>query len=433
MFFFKKNLNNEKVKLLKSVDIFSKTPDEVLNKIANVLIQLDVKSGQQIIEKGEMGDCMYIIYKGKMRVHDGPHTIAEIDAGKIFGELSLLDPEPRSASVSAAEDSRLYRLDQRDFYNIIAHRVEVTNALIRMLVNRLRIQNNTIIAGLKKREKELTLLVAERTKDLQLAFEEITRKNTEITDSIRYAKRIQMAMLPPRTIIKRVFPQCFILYKPKDIVSGDFYWFSQLENRSVLAVVDCTGHGVPGAFMSVMGNSLLNQIVNEKGFFYPDDVLNELHKRIVETLNQVDPYGEKDNLNDGMDVVMLSVDFNTNEFMYSGANRPLYFLRDGELSEIRGDKYPIGGSAQYGERPSYTRHTLLLQAGDMMYAFSDGYADQFGGPEERKFMTGRFKELLRNIYHLPVEEQPEKLDSTIEEWRGEHEQIDDILVIGLKF
>lgn len=260
--------------------------------------------------------------------------------------------------------------------------------------------------------------------------DEIEHQNMEITDSIKYASRIQEAILPSRAAIAAAFPSSFVLYKPKDIVSGDFYWFAEENGWRLIAAVDCTGHGIPGAFMSVLGSSLLNQIVSEKRITDPGTILNRLNDLVRENLHQLDAKSES---KDGMDLMLLAFPpDDTSKALYSGANNPLYLIRDGELTELKGHKYPIGGG-QYEDRHFETTE-LPLQAGDLLYIFSDGYADQFGGPMRRKFMYGKFKKMLLEIHQRPLLEQREILDQTIEAWRAESgvDQIDDILVIGLR-
>jgi serine phosphatase RsbU (regulator of sigma subunit) len=442
---------DEKVRLLKTVDIFSKSKDALIEIIADALIELYVLAGRSVITKGDLGNCMYILYKGRVKVHDGEHTIVELGEGSIFGEFSLLDSEPRSASVSTLTEAVLFRLDQDVFYTIIDEYPEVTKSVIRMIVNRLRNQNNNVIAGLKRRESELKQLVEERTIDLQrkneelngaydeikaqnenieAAYKEIHEKNDEITSSIRYARRIQFAILPKVEYIQRSLPESFVIYKPKDIVSGDFYWFTELDDQVLFSAVDCTGHGVPGAFMSVLGNSLLNQIVKERRIPEPNAILDALNEKVVETLNQVDPNTVT---NDGMDLAMCVYYPADRVLHYSGAQRPLFFFRGNEMTQVSGDKYSIGGSGYLNKRPPYTLHALKVQPGDTVYIFSDGYADQFGGDQGKKMQTSRFANLLQSIQDKPLQAHQAIIDDFYEDWKGAYEQIDDVVVIGVRF
>lgn len=262
---------------------------------------------------------------------------------------------------------------------------------------------------------------------INILKQEIERKHQEIVDSVTYAQRIQEAILPSRTEINEAIPQNLILFKPRDIVSGDFYWFSKKGDESILACVDCTGHGVPGAFMSMIGNTLLNQIVNERNIIQPNLILNELNKEITTSLKQ-DVAGSDSR--DGMDISIIKLNLKNYLLEYAGANRPLYFVRNAELTETKANKVAIGGHMQEEEK-NFTNHTFELQEGDAIYLASDGFADQFS-PSDKKLMTKRFKEIILSIQHLTLPEQEKFLEQYIAEWRGIMEQTDDVLVIGVR-
>ncbi|MFI5150461.1 MAG: two-component regulator propeller domain-containing protein [Bacteroidia bacterium] len=260
----------------------------------------------------------------------------------------------------------------------------------------------------------------------------IETKNRDITDSIRYAKHIQEAILPQLDMISQEFPQSFILYMPKDIVSGDFYWFAKRKNKKFLATADCTGHGVPGAFMSIIGNTILNEIVAEKEILEPGEILNELHAGIKNALKQSNADGER---RDGMDIALCAIEEGTNILEYAGANRPLWIFRGGakdKMEVVKPDKFPIGG-LETEEKRRFTNMRLELGKGDMIYLSSDGYADQFGGKAGKKMMVKNFQKLLTEILHLPLSEQKEILRNHFINWKGEQEQVDDVLVIGFRF
>jgi serine phosphatase RsbU (regulator of sigma subunit) len=262
---------------------------------------------------------------------------------------------------------------------------------------------------------------------INIIKQEIERKHQEIVDSVTYAQRIQEAILPARTEINQALANNAIMFKPRDIVSGDFYWFSQKGEESILACVDCTGHGVPGAFMSMIGNTLLNQIVNERNIVQPSLILNELNKEITRALKQ-DVEGSDSR--DGMDISIININYQKYQLQYAGANRPLYFIRANELTETKANKVAIGGHVQEEEK-NFTNHVIELQKGDTIYLSSDGYADQFS-PSDKKLMTKKFKEVLLSIQHLSMPEQEKYLAQFIDEWRGIMEQTDDVLVIGVR-
>lgn len=277
---------------------------------------------------------------------------------------------------------------------------------------------------IKKENKILENKVSERTKEL-------AEKNRDITSSIEYAKRIQEAILPSKDLIFSKLKNAFILYKPKDIVSGDFYWFGEKDNYKIIAVVDCTGHGVPGAFMSMIGHNLLNQIVSEKGLYNPGLILEELHKGVQAALKQ-GRNGADTNTNDGMDVSILSLNTDTKECLWAGAFRSLVIVNDeGELEKLDGDKYPVGG-AQLDSVRLFTTHVRQLQKNDCLYMFTDGYADQFGGSKGKKFMVRQFHDNLKSVHQYSINEQKRELENQFNDWKGNFEQVDDVLVIGIK-
>ncbi|MCU0389739.1 MAG: response regulator [Thermoflexibacter sp.] len=328
--------------------------------------------------------------------------------------------------------------------------ITVTEALNKYQTDReLEIKNEQ----LTRYNQELEQKITERTAELR-------KKNEDLTDSINYAKRIQHAMLPfPERIAQSLGNDYFIIFKPKDIVSGDFYWFqdmsvesydlgisnktsnSEKENKIVIVAADCTGHGVPGAFMSMIGNELLNQIVNVHHITSPELILNQLHKGIRYALQQ----GETEN-RDGMDIAICVIDKEKSTVEYAGAMNPLYYVQhDSEnqtpvFQEIKANKMSIGGLQSEEER-IFTKYEIPLgirtpstnnQSKTTFYLCSDGFQDQFGGKDNRKFMTKNLKELLLSISHLPMHEQKVILDKTFEDWKGQKLQIDDVLIFGVR-
>jgi len=264
-----------------------------------------------------------------------------------------------------------------------------------------------------------TLEVVEKTKIIE-------QKSEQINGSIRYAQTIQQAILPPIKILEKIFPQHFVIWHPLDIVSGDFYFWQCISGTFVIAAVDCTGHGVPGAFMSVLGITLLNEIVLRREITAADDVLNVLRNEIKYALGQS---GKIEESTDGMDIALCAIDLETLEMTYAGAFNPVWFFRDNEFFKITGDRQPVG---IYALESPFTEHKFQLQTGDVLYIFSDGYYSQFGGPKPETFRLRRFNEILSEIHHLPLEVQKEILEQKFNEWKGNNQQTDDVLVIGLR-
>lgn len=263
--------------------------------------------------------------------------------------------------------------------------------------------------------------VLEKSSKLELAYR-------EIRDSITYAKRIQESILPSNELITKVFANSFVFYRPKDIVCGDFYWFAQKGDEVLLAAVDCTGHGVPGALMTVIGNSLLNQIISTSASTDPAVLLGMLDKKLLETFQQ---HGNI-STNDGMDAAVFRYKINKREITFAGAKRPLYMFKNGELIEVKGNKSPIGSFGHDYDK-LFTSHKITVNANDTVYLFSDGVQDQFGGTDGKKFMIKRFRDLLEKIQPLEMAEQARCIASEIDMWQGEFEQTDDMLLIGVRF
>jgi PAS domain S-box-containing protein len=271
--------------------------------------------------------------------------------------------------------------------------------------------------------------------NLKKAEDSIRQQNEKITDSINYAQKIQETILPPLDEIILHLPSSFVLYKPKDIVSGDFYWVYKHANKIFVAVADCTGHGVPGAFMSLMGNNLLNDIVKVKGKHKPSEILDELNIQILTTLNQ---NSKTTSVKYGMDIALISIEINRTkntlnsyELQYAGAHSPLFIFRNDEFIQIKANKRAIGSFVK-DEESDFTNHTLTVTSGDMIYMFSDGYADQIGGPENKKMFAQPFRDLLQSIALKSVDIQQNELEKTLADWKGNNSQTDDVLVMGIK-
>jgi ligand-binding sensor domain-containing protein/serine phosphatase RsbU (regulator of sigma subunit) len=276
---------------------------------------------------------------------------------------------------------------------------------------------------LVKEKRILEDKVRERTAEVVHKSEIIEEKNRDITASITYAERIQRSMLPPDNL----FPGTFVLFMPKDIVSGDFYWMHDNGDAIFIAAVDCTGHGVPGAFMSIIGNNSLNKIVREYGITKPSAILDQLNKEVVSALVQ----RHEETISDGMDLSLIMYDKQSRTMEFAGAFNPLYLIREGELTAYKADRFPIGKSTEE-EKKRFTNVDIEIKPGDMVYLFSDGFADQFGGENNQKYKSANVKKLLLNIWEMPVEEQKQRLEREIRDWMGGYPQIDDILFIGMK-
>lgn len=367
-------------------------------------------------------------------------NIVEAEKSATQYELNVKESEleEQSQQLLRAEDSlrEVHELTEKQQLEINLLNTEKELSEMSMREQEARIKNdrllrNSLIGGVVLAGALICVIFIDYRRKIR-TNQKIHQQNLNIKSSINYAQRIQQAMLPVVTD-EGPLSDSFILFKPRDIVSGDFYWFAELERKIsgekdfAIAAVDCTGHGIPGAFMSMIGMNSLNGIIN-RGIRHTDEVLLTLHNDIKSALRQ-DETGNRD----GMDMALCLIRKQEKILEFSGAKNPLIYIQDNELYHIKGDTHAIGGGSGKVQREvSFKRHEIKLDQPTMIYIFSDGYADQFGGPDSMKFMSKRFKELLMEIHHLPLEEQKTILNDTFEEWRGKGRQIDDILVIGFK-
>jgi serine phosphatase RsbU (regulator of sigma subunit) len=289
-----------------------------------------------------------------------------------------------------------------------------------------KLSNIEVAHAIEKSEQEKEIFRL-RHVELKSAYDLIEEKNRDITASINYASRIQRAMLPGPSDIKGLSSKSFILYLPKDIVSGDFYWFTRISGKLIIVAGDCTGHGVPGALMSMLGISFLEEIVNEREITESGQILNELRKEVQRALHQK---GTKEEAKDGMDIALCVIDRSKKMVQYSGAYNSLYLIRKGELIEYPADRMPIG-IFDFSDK-SFTSQDFPYLSNDIIYMFSDGYADQFGGPNSKKFKYSALKELLLKIHDLPMKEQKQKLENEFLKWKVANPQTDDVLIMGLR-
>ena len=355
--------------------------------------------------------------------------------GKRFIEYTNLSPGSYTFRVIASNNDGVWN-EQGDrleftikpaFYETSLFYVIIALVLLGLIYLLFRFRTNQIRA----RNRELQNQVAVRTRQIQEKMEELEIQKKHISDSINYAQRIQAAMLPTDKVLTDALPKHFIFFKPRDVVSGDFYWLSDVrtgDNKVVLAAIDCTGHGVPGAFMSMVANDMLTYIVNEKKVSHADEILTLLHKEIRRALNQKETKNR-----DGMDMALVVINPYSQMLEFAGARNPLVYIKQGEIHTIKGNKMPIGGDQREKERV-FTRHEIPLEGIEAFYLFSDGFQDQFGGPKGQKFMIKRFRKLLLDHYTKPMETQKQVLAEALDSWMQESQQsqIDDILVIGVK-
>ena len=298
--------------------------------------------------------------------------------------------------------------------------------ILALSFKKMQISIKKLIADLKDINQNLEHKVEERTYEIQLQKDSLEEKNREIVDSINYAKRLQDAILPTMVKVRQSLPDSFILFKPKDIVSGDFYWMANIKGQTLMAAVDCTGHGVPGAMVSVVGSNGLYRCVKEFGLKDPASIMEKLSEIVVKTFES-----EDHDVKDGMDMSLCAIDIENRKVTFAGAHNPLWIVKknEEEVIEIKGNKQPIG---KYDYATPFLNHEIQLEAGDTIYMFTDGYPDQFGGPRGKKFKYKTLKTLLLELKGANMETQRKTLDEKFEEWRGNMEQVDDVCIIGVR-
>jgi serine phosphatase RsbU (regulator of sigma subunit) len=372
------------------------------------------KEGMEILKKHEieviitdqrMPEMTGIQFLEKI-ITDYPNCIRMILTG--FSDIEAI--------IQAINTGRVYRYITKP-WNKEELKINIDKAIE---TYQLRSQNRKLIDDLKEANKTLEKKVIERTQKIEL-------QNREITCSIQYASRIQNALLHPHIDVERLFQSYFILNKPKDIVSGDYYWMTVKDDKALVAVADCTGHGVPGAFMSILGISFLNEIINKTVTIRANEILNQLRGQVIKSLHQT---GKSDETRDGMEMALCIIDFGRMKLQFSGAFRPLYLLRNGDITEFNGDNMPIGIYEE--EENSFTNKEISYEKNDVIYMFTDGYLHQMGGDNRKTFKSQNFKKLLLDIHIHPLQKQKELLEGKLDEWQGELEQVDDILVVGIK-
>lgn len=401
---------------------------EIVNELQEEKIELPVVIADQIMPGMKGDEFLTEIYQISPQTYNIMLTgQANAEAvGKAVNQAHLYRyiSKPWDATdlnLTIAEAARSFSKDKT---------IKTQNEELEKLVNQLKEYSEELEEKVKERTSEVVRQKDDLKKNLEkigVLHQELKNKNIAITDSIEYAKLIQDALLPPEAYINELLHDNFILFKPKDIVSGDFYWVRQINEHIIIIAGDCSGHGVPGAFMSMLGISLINEIVRKRETTQANQVLNELRKELKRTLRQT---GKKGEPLEGMDMAICVINTRNNSMQYAGAYNSLYMIRDNKLTETVADRMPVGMYLK--EEHTFTNHNIDIQTGDIFYIFSDGYADQFGGENNNKFSIKAFRNLLINIHQKTMIEQKRILNHSIEGWKKGYDQLDDILVMGFR-
>lgn len=423
--------------------------DEKTKILAEQEASISVQQDSLNIQKEEITKNKQILNMHKFAIQTQEGRIAEQEAilGKqmseikkqklilyLFGILSIL------IIGLAYFIYRSYKIKKKANLLLEQKNEEITQVNLEILLQKEEIEaQRDQISGQNERLVEQNEAINQQKEELESQRDQLEefniilgKTNDLLTSSINYAKKIQDALLPADFLIKQILPQSFVYFRPRDIVSGDFYWVSEKGDEVFIAAVDCTGHGVPGAFMSMIGNSLLNDIIKERHVNDPAQALNKMNERVIATLQQ----GQEDNgdsQDDGMDVTLCKIDRNKKELQIACANHTAYFIRENKLQIIEGDIFSIGDPLAKIREVKYTNHTLSYQEGDLLYMFSDGYQDQFGGNENKKFMAGRMQKMILENCSLNMQDQAILFDTEFKNWKKNTRQLDDVLVIGIRF
>lgn len=368
----------------------------------------------------------------KSKAKNNPDKISDFD-------LKFLEENIKKARMQFEKNKQLAQLpedsiminEQEELLNSVELELFSAKKMIALQKSEISTQKNLLLLALSCviLLSAMIFLIFRFNREKKKTYILLKDKNKKITDSINYASRIQESILPSESEIKKQLPESFVFFKPRDVVSGDFYWLSSIKDKTIVACVDCTGHGVPGAFMSLIGNTLLNEIVNEKEIIDPALILKRLHTEIVKALHQ---NSERVQSKDGMEMSLCVIDNKAKVIEYAGAMNPLYIVKDNVVNVIKPDMKGIGGENSISKEIEFTNQTIEIQKGMLMYLFTDGYMDQFGGPENKKFNIPNFKNMLLEIQSLDMDKQKAVIEDKIQKWQGKYRQIDDMLVIGIR-
>jgi len=391
--------------------------------------ELETQAGQIRRQSGEIRSQQALIIEQQTEVQAQKDTLA-LQRADIDKQLAQIDEQLKL--INQQEEKIKIQIESIEKQKLMLYASIFVLVLLSFLAYYIyrgyRIKKE---ANIKLEDKNRTILAQkdeiEKQRDIaETQRDQIAYQKKHITDSIMYAKRIQTALLPSLELFSDEFEH-FVLYKPLDIVSGDFYWVSKKDDLQIIIAADCTGHGVPGAFMSMLGVTMLNEIVNGKGITRPDEIINILRDEIIDSLKQSI---EEDRVKDGMDMTVSVINFKNDKLQFAGANNPLCIVRDNKLLTFKADKMPV--AIHYNMKP-FSMEETDLKKGDCLYMFSDGFGDQFGGPKGKKFMVKNLKEKFVELSHLPMLKQGEKLSEIFEEWKGSTPQVDDVTVIGIRY
>lgn len=408
-------------KQLTGAPLFEGTQGYQLETVIKASMDVRYKPGQAIFEKGDRANGFFIILEGLVKIHVRDIKYIELGPGKYFGEYALIEKHPHSSTVTAINDCRCLVIPPDVFSNLLQQSLPFSNRLLRSLIRRLRSKDELEISLTEKNQE-----ISERNEKIREQNQKIRVQNEHIQESIEYAGMIQSTMLPSEKLLNMKLEDYFLIFHPKEKVSGDFYWFAQMENKYCIAVSDCTGHGVPGSMISILGISFLNEIFNQLSNPDPATILSKLNNKMQNALNQ---NREKYQSHDGMDISILVIDFDNMALSYAGAQNPLYIIRNGELDIFEPNKVSIG-TAPHNYK--FNRLDAHLEKKDMIYLFSDGFVDQIGGSEYKRLCTKGLKSILKQVARENPLVQKQAILDFFYEWKADNPQTDDVTLLGIR-
>lgn len=435
---FEGNKEHDKVAWIQSAmaDNYSKMGNHPLaiDYITKARFSALKTTNKQLLRKTEIAKSLAFIYYRKQDYKaafdsyldyvDLEDSLTSNEKFKVVGELeSKYENEKKEAEIAILNKDKQLKVIELEKKEAEVSEQKMMRNVMFLVIGLIIVVAIIIYRGYRINKKN-NFLLSKQNDEINIQNLIIEEKNKNITDSIAYAKRIQSAILPPESLLNDYLKNGFIFYEPKDVVAGDFYWLEKSADKVLFAAADCTGHGVPGAMISVVCHNALNRAVREFGLIDPAAVLDKVRELVVETFEK-----SEEEVNDGMDIALCMLDRKNKELKYAGANNSLYIVRGEELIELKADKQPI---SQYFDNKPFTLHNFKLEVGDTIYSFTDGYADQFGGEKGKKFKYKPFKELLLSIQQKTMDEQFSIIKNTFHEWRGDLEQIDDVCILGVR-
>lgn len=420
MYVTDENLEYIKEKI-SSAPLFEGTQGYQLETIIKASMLVDYESGQIIFGRGDRANGFFIIIEGRVKIHVRQIKFIELGPGKYFGEYAMIQKQLHTSTVTAIDDCKCMVVPPDIFNNLLQQNLPFSNRLLESLIQRLRSKDKLEISLIEKNKE-----ISSQNEKIRKQNQKIREQNEHIQESIEYAGMIQSTMLPSHKLLNLKLENYFMIFHPREKVSGDFYWFAQKENKYCIAISDCTGHGVPGSMISILGISFLNEIINQLSDPDPGKILTMLNNKMQNALSQ---NHEKYQSHDGMDISIIVIDFNSMELSFAGAQNPLYILRNSELSIFDPDKVNVGTAPH---NYAFNRQDTLLDYNDMLYLFTDGIVDQLGGSNFKRYGTSRLKKTLMQIGNLSLEKQEQALLDNLYEWMDDNKQTDDITILGIQ-